>query len=354
MYNILQLREKQLPDLQEIGKEMNIKKVSSLSQDDLIYAILDTQAIQTAANAKEQPERRQPKHKRIDKQAVAGAKPAETSEQETPNVEMKVEPKIKQKVTEQSKKQENKKKSAKNKNVQKTENVVDKADTLPQAETKPIEEVSVEKQEVTAEKPVEQSQNNILKQNHNQNQNQQRQNIHTNQRNLYSFDDILKGSGTLEIMNEGYGFLRSSDYNYFSSPDDIYVSQSQIKLLGLKTGDSVEGSIRPPREGEKYFPLTKVSLINGASPELVRDRVPFEHLTPLFPDEKFTLVSGNKAPTSIRVVDLFSPIGTGQRGLLVAQPKTGDILVVAQWSENLLRVGTVQGGAAIDQWEKQQ
>lgn len=146
---------------------------------------------------------------------------------------------------------------------------------------------------------------------------------------LYNFDNILVGTGVLEIMPDGYGFLRSSDYNYLSSPDDIYVSQSQIKLFGLKTGDVVKGPIRPPKEGEKYFPLVKVDSINGRDPEFVRDRVPFDHLTPLFPNEKFKLCSGKpKDNLSARVVDLFSPIGKGQRGLIVAQPKTGKTILL--------------------------
>lgn len=146
---------------------------------------------------------------------------------------------------------------------------------------------------------------------------------------LYNFDNILVGTGVLEIMPDGYGFLRSSDYNYLSSPDDIYVSQSQIKLFGLKTGDVVKGPIRPPKEGEKYFPLVKVDSINGRDPEFVRDRVPFDHLTPLFPNEKFKLCSGKPNDNlSARVVDLFSPIGKGQRGLIVAQPKTGKTILL--------------------------
>ena len=145
----------------------------------------------------------------------------------------------------------------------------------------------------------------------------------------YEFDDILNGTGVLEIMQDGYGFLRSSDYNYLSSPDDIYVSQSQIKLFGLKTGDVVEGVIRPPKEGEKYFPLVKVSKINGRDAAFVRDRVPFEHLTPLFPDEKFKLCKGGYSDSmSARVVDLFAPIGKGQRALIVAQPKTGKTILM--------------------------
>ncbi len=145
----------------------------------------------------------------------------------------------------------------------------------------------------------------------------------------YDFDNIVKGQGVLEIMPDGFGFIRSSDYNYLNSPDDIYVSQSQIKMYGLKTGDVIEGTIRPPKEGEKYFPLMGVDKINARSPEFVRDRVPFDHLTPLFPDEKFNLTGGkNTCNLSVRTVDLFSPIGKGQRGLIVAQPKTGKTVLL--------------------------
>ena len=194
--------------------------------------------------------------------------------------------------------------------------------------------------------------NNNFQRNNNQNQNQQRvpmprpaqpnnanENLPVPQQQQerkvierekpYEFDDILNGVGVLEIMQDGYGFLRSSDYNYLSSPDDIYVSQSQIKLFGLKTGDVVEGVIRPPKEGEKYFPLVKVSKINGRDAAFVRDRVTFEHLTPLFPDEKFKLCKGGYSDSmSARVVDLFAPIGKGQRALIVAQPKTGKTILM--------------------------
>ena len=164
-----------------------------------------------------------------------------------------------------------------------------------------------------------------------QNQEKHADNQHDERRQpkpVYDFADVLRVEGVLEIMPDNYGFLRSSDYNYLASPDDVYVSQSQIKLYGLKTGDVVEGIIRPASAGEKYFPLVKVNRINGASPELVRDRVSFENLTPLFPDEKFTLCSGSYDNLSARVVDMFSPIGKGQRGLIVAQPKTGKTMLL--------------------------
>ncbi|MFA9389084.1 MAG: transcription termination factor Rho [Prolixibacteraceae bacterium] len=154
------------------------------------------------------------------------------------------------------------------------------------------------------------------------NQNQQPE------KTIFDFEGLITNSGVLEIMQDGYGFLRSSDFNYFNSPDDIYVSQSQIKLFGLQTGDTVQGTIRPPKEGEKYFPLIKVLEINGRPPEFVRDRVPFDHLTPLFPEEKFKLTGTGKEPLSVRIVDMFAPIGKGQRGLIVAQPKTGKTVLL--------------------------
>src|SRR5690606_35868075 len=138
----------------------------------------------------------------------------------------------------------------------------------------------------------------------------------------YEFDAIIESEGVLDIMQDNYGFLRSSDYNYLSSPDDIYVSQSQIRLFGLKTGDTVLGQIRPPKEGEKYFPLIKIVKINGLDPQVVRDRISFEHLTPLFPKEKFN-IGDRQSTISTRIMDLFSPIGKGQRGMIVSQPKTG-------------------------------
>ena len=152
----------------------------------------------------------------------------------------------------------------------------------------------------------------------------------------YEFDDIIIGTGVLEIVQDGYGFLRSPEYNYFPSPDDVYVSQSQIRLFGLKTGDTVVGPIRPPKEGEKYFPLVRVDKINGRDPSYVRDRVPFEHLTPLFPDHKFTLNGGRSTTMSTRIVDLFSPIGKGQRGLIVAQPKTGKTVLLKELANAIL------------------
>lgn len=177
------------------------------------------------------------------------------------------------------------------------------------------------------------NQNNGNQRNQNQNQNRQQ---HPNQaqqeekvdEEAYNLVGIVTAEGVLEVIQDGYGFLRSSDYNYLPSPDDVYVSQSQIKLFGLKTGDTVRGTIRPPREGEKFFPLVKVDSINGRDPGYIRDRVPFEYLTPLFPDEKFKLTGHKDESMSTRVMDLFAPIGKGQRGMIVAQPKTGKTMLL--------------------------
>ncbi|MBR5158533.1 MAG: transcription termination factor Rho [Bacteroidaceae bacterium] len=202
------------------------------------------------------------------------------------------------------------------------------------AEPAPVQEpeqvpVQEQHQEQPRQEQFQQRQQNPMQNNQRpQNQNQNNQQNRRQEERMYDFGDALKGEGVLEIMPDNYGFLRSSDYNYLASPDDIYVSQSQIKLFGLKTGDVVEGVIRPPREGEKYFPLVKVFRINGLEPSVARDRVPFEHLTPLFPDEKFTLCNGHNDNMSARVVDMFAPIGKGQRALIVAQPKTGKTILL--------------------------
>ena len=198
----------------------------------------------------------------------------------------------------------------------------------------PIEDLPSDTKELPAElvdkfekNGKEHKKNDKNQHRHQEKRNEQQQPVEEAQKQ-YDFADVLRVEGVLEIMPDNYGFLRSSDYNYLASPDDVYVSQSQIKLYGLKTGDVVEGTIRPASAGEKYFPLVKVNRINGALPELVRDRVSFDNLTPLFPDEKFTLCSGSYDNLSARVVDMFSPIGKGQRALIVAQPKTGKTMLL--------------------------
>ncbi|MDB4091360.1 transcription termination factor Rho, partial [Crocinitomicaceae bacterium] len=199
-------------------------------------------------------------------------------------------------------------------------------------ENKDIKKENSDRPEKHEKKNEPQHKHNNNRNNNNNQKNKQNQNKQHNKpskdEETYNLVGIVSAEGVLEVMQDGYGFLRSSDYNYLSSPDDIYVSQSQVKLFGLKTGDTVVGTIRPPREGEKFFPLVKVVSINGREPSYIRDRVPFQYLTPLFPDEKFKLTGHSQETMSTRVMDLFAPIGKGQRGMIVAQPKTGKTMLL--------------------------
>jgi transcription termination factor Rho len=289
MFEISDLKAKKLPELQEIAKELSVPKFKSLKKLDLVYQILDVQASNPKA-AKE----------------ATGEK---TVTKDRP------------------------KKAPVKKEVKKPGASQD----IPKKE----ESAGKEEQKDKRQKRENHHQNGPHK---NQNNNRRNQNNHRNThekkssnydkdlKNRYKqpefeFDSIIESEGVLDIMQDGYGFLRSSDYNYLSSPDDIYVSQSQIRLFGLKTGDTVLGQVRPPKEGEKYFPLIKVNKINGLDPQVVRDRVSFEHLTPLFPKEKFNLAD-RQSTLSTRIMDLFSPIGKGQRGMIVSQPKTGKTMLL--------------------------
>lgn len=422
MYNIIQLNDKELSELQTIAKKMGITKTDSMKKEDLVYKILDEQAIVGATkkvavskegdNRKENSTRKRSRinvKKDSDKVYTANKDKAQKIESNIPALEqapkdnkesvqltneVKVDEKadIKPAPKKRGRKPQNKKenndenstvatKDKKEKYSEENKEKSKKEVILPELEFEnenddfiPIEDLPSEKSELPTELlgKFEATKSEVIanpsqtvnsptpsqpQQKHSQSQRQQKeynnprynnqrnnQNYsNTNQENNvaqqqqerkpvekpYEFDGILTGSGVLEIMPDGYGFLRSSDYNYLSSPDDIYVSQSQIKLFGLKTGDVVEGFIRPPKEGEKYFPLVKVEKINGLNPGLVRDRVPFDHLTPLFPDEKFKLCKGGYGDNlSARIVDLFAPIGKGQRALIVAQPKTGKTILM--------------------------
>ena len=353
MYNILQLREKSQADLVAIAKEMGVKKADGLESDALVYAILDQQAITKASEKKDEPDFQPRKRQRIAPKPVfsegKSVAPLKKSDTDQPKVEKTESTVTNPPVAKPVKVHQNepKKKPAPNnkptpqptaETPQKKEPLVVKKMVIPTPET-PVEKVAevvtietkVEVQESTTKQPEKQQHNNKQKFNPNG-----KNSALENNEKPYEFEDILIGTGTLEMMPDGYGFLRSADYNYLSSPDDIYVSQSQIKLFGLKTGDTVEGPIRPPKEGEKYFPLVRVTKINGFAPELVRDRVPFEHLTPLFPEEKFTLTTGKNDSLSVRVLDLFAPIGKGQRGLIVAQPKTGKTVLLKDIANAIL------------------
>lgn len=352
MYNILQLKAKQLPDLQEIAKEMNIKKASNLDFDALVYAILDQQAVDKALKPVEQaakPKRARIKRTLIAEEEAADAvakkdnKPAAT---EGEKAKTEQEPKAKHNNTPKNSKNKSPKRSTTEQQTKQdkkpvvqtatTTPILDDIETLEDNDSEMYDDIEtpkpMEETVVTAQPDVEEevsptqtvaTQTDIIPQ-----AAPQESDKAITER--FQFDDIIMGTGVLEIVNEGYGFLRSPDYNYFSSPDDIYISGTQTKLLGLKTGDTIVGPIRPPQEEEKYFPLVRVHTINGLEPAAIRDRVPFEHLTPLFPDEKFKLTTGKGDSLSIRVLDMFAPIGKGQRGLIVAQPKTGKTVLLKE------------------------
>ncbi len=299
MFEISDLKAKKLPELQEIAKGLSVPKYKTLKKLDLVYQILDLQASNPQAvqqsvpkpEVKQKPNPRRERAPRAKKPARSGA---DSSKKEQTAV----------------------------------------ATVAPEA--KEEQGQSVHKGQGGRDHQKSQGQHkgqNPKKGHHHKNgQDKKNSNFDKDLRNKYKqpefeFDSIIESEGVLDIMQDGYGFLRSSDYNYLSSPDDIYVSQSQIRLFGLKTGDTVLGNVRPPKEGEKYFPLIKVNKINGLDPQVVRDRVAFEHLTPLFPREKFKLAE-RQSNISTRIMDLFSPIGKGQRGMIVSQPKTGKTMLL--------------------------
>ena len=313
MFEIETLKAKKLADLQEIAATLKIARYKTLKKQDLIYQILDLQAQKPEAVAKHEIKEKSSKEESIGTEAV----------NEDQNTKTKRRPRTR---------------------TQKTpiEGVNEEAKQEVQTENKEVQAA-----ENPQRGPRNQQRNNDRRNNDRQNDrrgndrgksqnekgaNYDRYNYDKELKNRYKqpeheFEGLIDSEGVLDIMSDGYGFLRSSDYNYLASPDDIYVSQSQIRLFGLKTGDTVLGSIRPPKEGEKYFPLIKVNKINGLDPNVVRDRVSFEHLTPLFPKEKFN-VAGARSTVSTRIIDLFSPIGKGQRGMIVAQPKTGKTMLL--------------------------
>ncbi len=289
MYNISELNDKSLPQLKEICKTLKIGKTEQLKKQELIFKILDQQALQGGSGNPENEKKEsnpeimnEPLFTAEESPETNGAatNPASAAEQPVHNNEAGKAGEYPQ---------------AANEGL---------PTSTEQAPPKPAENTGFERPaEAAPVKPREPQ---------------------------YNFDNIVQAEGVLEIMPDGYGFLRSADYNYLNSPDDIYVSQSQIKLFALKTGDTILGGIRPPKEGEKFFPLTKIDLINGKEPDAVRDRVQFEYLTPLFPFEKFKLTGHPQSSLSSRVVDMFTPIGKGQRGLIVAQPKTGKTVLLKE------------------------
>lgn len=320
MYDILELNDKLVSELKEIAKKLQVPQYESLKKQDLIYKILDQQAIMPQ---KEESEVKAPDGKKV---PLASTDPKPTLFDEeasgrpkrkriSPNTkaetaEVSVAAPVKAPVAEEEKKYQ---------------------EPAPQVEMfqEFKEPVLAEVKSPEAPSYPSAPREREIRDNREPRDNYQSNNQQRKAEPYFDFENVIISEGVLEIMPDGYGFLRSSDYNYLTSPDDIYVSQSQIKLFGLKTGDTVRGSVRPPKEGEKYFPLIKVELINGQEPHVIRDRVPFEHLTPLFPFERINLAGANST-LSTRIMDLFTPIGKGQRGLIVAQPKTGKTVLLKE------------------------
>ena len=377
MHKIFELKEMGLEEVQSIATELKIKNVKKKDKEKLIYEILDEEAVQDAQNApekkkrgrprkeksevaqpqaeavqvqqeqpKEEPVKKKQRRKAVEKAGIAD-KPAAAETVENKPAEPQTEQKPVETVARKGRK-------PKKKAVQEQPQLQQDSSPAPQnnvnTEEKPVVESSDEE---TKTSDADQQRQPMLRkkrerigngqqgfqQNNNNGYHQQGyQNGYQNgngyqrpqqyQQPRIEFEGVVEATGVLEIMPDGYGFLRSSDYNYLNSPDDIYVSQNQIKANALKTGDTVTGEIRPPKEGDKYFPLVKIKYVNGRTPEFIRDRVPFDFLTPLFPDEKFNLLGNGHNDMSCRIVDMFTPIGKGQRGLIVSQPKTGKTMLL--------------------------
>ena len=382
MHNIFDLKEMDLERLQSLASELEIKGFKRLDKDTLVYAILDKEAERNAKNAQERSEKpRRGRPKKVEKQTPkeeSAPAPVKEEKEVKPEVKQEAKPEEKPEVKQDQKKKGRKPKNTEQKNSQKAptpiqetasekapekapENVEEQAQekveeqpkeqnqqakqprqkrerikkgqnnqTAPAAqEVKEVKETPADKN-VEVEKKVEEEKKSEEQPKH---ENRQPKHQHQHQQKqekepVTEFEGVVEATGVLEIMPDGYGFLRSSDYNYLNSPDDIYVSQYQIKQHALKTGDTVTGEIRPPKPGDKYFPLVRIKFISGRTPEFIRDRIPFDFLTPLFPEEKFNLLGKGHNDMSCRIVDMFTPIGKGQRGLIVAQPKTGKTMLL--------------------------
>ncbi len=312
MYDILQLNAMLVSELKELAEKSGIKKYKSLPKQELIYKILDHQAISGEAKLADQPQEEQTKKttRRRTKRSQEELKPTHTNGTAKQSRKPQAGSNAQQEKTEEhstnrrTRNEPRKERTAKQPTKQVTKPVLTPEEQSRRDKARAAAALEEQKKKQQSEAQVE----NKAKLEHLD----------------IDLDGIVEGEGVLEMMQEGYGFLRSSDYNYLSSPDDVYVSPSQIKLFGLKTGDTVIGAIRPPKQGEKYFALIKVSEINGLKPDQIKERIPFDYLTPLFPEEKFNLsLREDGKDYGTRMIDLFTPIGKGQRGLIVAQPKTG-------------------------------
>ena len=322
MYDISQLNELLVPELHDIADELNISNSKKMNKQELVSTILDKQTNMTTNN--KTPEGEKPKRKRIAKGDIA-SEATEPAQAELTKKDAAPKPKKAEAEKKPFKKQKPDPEDALDLDEEEElQPITNEQSTIPAAIAQMLQAEDIQQPEIEMEDDdEEEEERNTQSTSHRPYQHKKDPVLNI------EFDGVVLGEGVLEMMPDGYGFLRSSDYNYLSSPDDIYVSPSQIKLFGLKTGDTVYGSVRPPKEGEKYFALLKVETINGKSPEEVRDRVPFDYLTPLFPFEKLDLCikSDNY---STRIMDLFTPIGKGQRGLIVAQPKTGKTMLLKE------------------------
>ncbi|MCR5561040.1 MAG: transcription termination factor Rho [Bacteroidales bacterium] len=328
-HSLFELSKMSRENLETIANEHEIKKIKSLDNENLAYAILDAEA---AAEAKKAP---------ADKPKARRGRPRKEAAEPAKQASKPAEPVKAEKAAEAPAKQEEAPAAAPAKKRGRPKKNAAEPVEAPKAEAAQPEAPVTEKhkghdrQKVheAARQQLDEARDEYLRprqpQNQQNNQNGQNQQPKQPKPKVPEFEGTVVATGVLEIMPDGYGFLRSSDYNYLNSPDDIYVAQQQIKQNALKNGDTVTGEIRPPREGDKYFPLVKITMVNGRKPEFIRDRVPFDFLTPLFPDQKFNLTgNGHAADPSCRIVDMFSPIGKGQRGLIVSQPKTGKTMLL--------------------------
>jgi transcription termination factor Rho len=306
MHTIDELNEKLISELKELAEGLGVKNAKKLNKEELVNKIMDSQANGSAemaapkkqANEVGEPEKKM-RPRRRENVAPAAAAITPPVEKEVSSEEM----------------------------LKSLDFEVDQSVTNFDSPTEATEATEAPSGNIQTPAREENRDERPQPPNQNQNQNPNQQNQPRRENLVKDFDGVVSNEGVLEIMQDGYGFLRSSDYNYLASPDDIYVSPSQIKLFGLKLGDTVRGQIRPPKEGEKYFALLKVDNVNGKTTEEIRDRVAFEYLTPLFPEQKLKL-STTHDNMSMRIMDLFSPIGKGQRGMIVAQPKTGKTVLL--------------------------
>ncbi len=359
MFEVQDLMTRHLPELKEIARKLGVPRTEGVKKQDLVMAIVEAQAGNPAEAEKLQKEHgKGSSDKKSTKRVKLEPIVAEEEEPEiiTETEEIKVEENGKSEETNNEEKEEKKsfqnvmnippdnfdlnKAAEENQNpvnnpvnpLQKRQHQHPQQQQQHQNQNQPQHQQHQKQPQHPGQQGQGQQGEHYKRHEHGQQQQQQQPQQQQQRKSepIYNWDNLVHAEGVLEIMQDGYGFLRSADYNYLNSPDDVYVSQSQIKLFGLKTGDTVNGNVRPPREGEKYFPLIKVNSINGREPAWVRDRVPFDYLTPLFPDQRFNLAAQKDASISTRIMDMFCPIGKGQRGLIVAQPKTGKTVLLKE------------------------